>query len=449
MIAPNPTPTLSLKKPNPWRLGHQISLGLIACGFLILLVAAVGQGTRHPLAFLLSSAALLTLGTIGHVHFAFGTSPAGIKNHGIMRSGLTARGALAWIIAVFLTGFYCLMYWHPASLTHLTRMVDPVSRLLRARPADVYFLYGFFYTVAILLMGFRAAIKYRQSAYQLVRTGSIVFFQLVFAFMLPSLLAYFREPERYPSYFWPLSYKDLFPETAHSLMTHPGSLGKFLLLWSILMAFIATPVLTYFFGKRWYCSWVCGCGGLANTLGDPWRQLSNKSLKAWKIERILIYSVLVLITVTTGLLWVASATGPGALQTAALNLKKGYGFVIGMIFSGVIGTGFYPLMGTRVWCRFGCPQAAILGLLQRYFSRFRITTNGAQCISCGNCSTYCEMGIDVRWYAQRGQNIVRASCVGCGLCSAVCPRGVLNLENGPREGRINPSLSLVDDLKAG
>jgi len=81
-----------------------------------------------------------------------------------------------------------------------------------------------------------------------------------------------------------------------------------------------------------------------------------------------------------------------------------------------------------VWCRYGCPMAAILGIQQKLFSRFRITTNGGQCISCGNCSTYCEMGIDVRAYAQKGENIVRASCVGCGVCSAVCPRGVLKLE---------------------
>jgi ferredoxin len=46
------------------------------------------------------------------------------------------------------------------------------------------------------------------------------------------------------------------------------------------------------------------------------------------------------------------------------------------------------------------------------------------------------MGIDVRAYAQKGENIVRSSCVGCGICSAVCPRGVLKLENGPLENRI-------------
>jgi ferredoxin len=47
------------------------------------------------------------------------------------------------------------------------------------------------------------------------------------------------------------------------------------------------------------------------------------------------------------------------------------------------------------------------------------------------------MGIDVKAYAQRGENIVRASCVGCGICSAVCPRGVLKLENTDEENRLN------------
>jgi ferredoxin-type protein NapH len=124
--------------------------------------------------------------------------------------------------------------------------------------------------------------------------------------------------------------------------------------------------------------------------------------------------------------------------------SKPYGFFIGSIFSGVIGVGFYPILGNRVWCRFGCPMAAYMGLFQRFKSRFRITTNGGQCISCGNCSTYCEQGIDVRAYAQKGENIVRSSCVGCGICSAVCPRGVLNLENGSEKNRINSNPIIIE-----
>jgi len=173
------------------------------------------------------------------------------------------------------------------------------------------------------------------------------------------------------------------------------------------------------------------------------RHLSDKSLRAWKLERITVYAVLVIVTLLTAYLFIDRSS------TFALWMRKIYGAVIISAFAGVIGVGFYPIFGTRVWCRFGCPMAAILGTMQRFFSRFRITTNGAQCISCGNCSKYCEMGIDVRWYAQRGQNIVRASCVGCGMCAAVCPRGVLSLENGPRDNRTPEPISLTLPQKSG
>ena len=158
--------------------------------------------------------------------------------------------------------------------------------------------------------------------------------------------------------------------------------------------------------------------------------MSDKSTKAWKLERIVIYTVLGLVILTTAALWIDYSSTGSAYGSWAGKYREWYGFYIGALFAGVAGVGFYPVLGTRVWCRFGCPMAAVLGILQRTFSRFRITTNGGQCISCGNCSTYCEMGIDVRDYAQRGENIVRASCVGCGVCAAVCPRGVLKLENG-------------------
>jgi len=154
----------------------------------------------------------------------------------------------------------------------------------------------------------------------------------------------------------------------------------------------------------------------------------------------MIYSVLVFaVVMTVGVLYTYFTGASELLGINTFSMRQIYGAFIGAGFSGVVGTGFYPIMGNRVWCRFGCPLAAYMGIVQKFKSRFRITTNGGQCISCGNCSTYCEMGIDVRAYAQRGENIVRASCVGCGVCAAVCPRGVLKLENDSNTNRINTS----------
>jgi polyferredoxin len=286
------------------------------------------------------------------------------------------------------------------------------------------------YTLAILIFGFKYILKYRHNRYQIVRTGSVMFFQLCFAFTIPEILDGLNKPSMDLKNMWPLNYYFFFDWNLDKLLTG-GNLGMFMLVWGIAMILVISPILTYFYGKRWYCSWVCGCGGLAETAGDPFRQLSDKSLKAWKIERWLIHSVLVFAIIMTIMVIYTYLTGQSQiLFLNSYNIREWYGFLIGAVFSGVVGVGFYPIMGSRVWCRFGCPMAAILGIQQRFFSRFRITTNGGQCISCGNCSTYCEMGIDVRSYAQKGQNIVRASCVGCGVCAAVCPRGVLKLENG-------------------
>jgi len=284
------------------------------------------------------------------------------------------------------------------------------------------------------VFGVRMLMKYRHNRYHRIRTYSVMFFQTAFAWFLPNLLVRLREPYMEFNGLWPLKYDYLWPSKIGQFQD-AGAIGVFLMFWALVAALVATPVLTYRYGKRWYCSWVCGCGGLAETLGDPWRQLSSKSTHAWKLERWLIHSVLALVLLTTAVVW-ANHTW-GFLGDWSGRMQQWYGFYIGAVFSGVVGVGFYPLFGNRVWCRFGCPQAAILGLIQRCFSRFRITTNGGQCMSCGNCSTYCEMGIDVRAYAQRGENIVRASCVGCGVCAAVCPRGVLRLENGDPSDRFD------------
>jgi len=425
-----------------------------------------------------------------------------VKNEGVWFKSLSNRGVVGWILALFLTFGYITLYFFPAWLglgakgmpnTGFIAWFDPISLFFNGSAASQWFVYGFLYTLIILIMGVKFIIKYKNNNYQIIRTISLLFFQLCFAFIIPEIMASLNQPAMDLKNMWPLNYYFFFDWNIKKLLSS-GYFGLFLMVWGIALTFIISPVLTYFYGKRWYCSWVCGCGGLAETAGDPFRHLSDNSETAWIWERRIIYPVLFLVCLMTLTIldsffrknpetyWItfshfkviilvllAGIIALGIWQKGwlkgvskwskigfislgiilfiaiafswsyqkpvllinALKLREWYGFYVGAIFSGIIGVGFYPLMGSRVWCRFGCPMAAILGIQQRFFSRFRITVNGGQCISCGNCSTYCEMGIDVRAYAQKGENIVRASCVGCGICAEVCPRGVLKLENGP------------------
>lgn len=506
---------MSISNPHPPIIDgvQKIAVAIATAGLLILLLAAFDVQAIMDSIFLAGSLLLISIGVILFSYRAYKTKEPGIRNDGIWMSSITNRGIWAWALGVFLTGFYVLLYWYPQYLglqeganSGLIAFFDPLSHALKGSAASQWFVYGTLYTLAILVFGIRFIWKYRHNKYQVLRTISVMFFQLGFAFLIPEFLQALNYPYNDFKNMWPLNYY-FFDEWNIKAMLSSGNLGLFMLIFGVVMIFLISPVLTYLYGKRWYCSWVCGCGGLAETAGDPFRHLSDKSLRAWQIERWLVHSVLVFAFLMTaaviysffhnnaggyfinkGILVVILLVIMGTLSVAFLffrpwrqkidrkaiiilitifgissilllasyfggranaffidhyTLRKTYGFLVGAAFSGVVGVGFYPLMGSRVWCRFGCPMAAILGIQQKIFSRFRITTNGGQCISCGNCSTYCEMGIDVRAYAQKGQNIVRASCVGCGICAAVCPRGVLKLENGSKD-----IFNKTDDLRA-
>ena len=408
------------------------SIGIIADNKLLFLFLSFGLGILGSLLFILTGLFLEPI--------------AGIKNQGIYLNAATNRGWVASLVFVFLVTFYILLYFNPHLIVNWTTIVDPLKQLfIKDGIASQWFLYGILYCTSMIVMGIRMFIKYRNNQYQIVRTGSVLFFQIIFAFLLVELLPLFGLPGADLKNAWPLDY-NFFTDWNVQNYLKAGHLGKFMFFWGVILSLVVVPVMVYFYGKRWYCSWVCGCGGLAETLGDPYRQLSDKRLIAWKIERWTIYPILILAIVMTivvgyntyNIINLPENVGDSTLfGINAYKINEWYGFAIGSIFAGVIGTGFYPILGNRTWCRFGCPLSAYMGLIQRFKSKFRITTNGGQCISCGNCSTYCEQGIDVRAYAQKGENIVRSSCVGCGICAAVCPRGVLKLENASEKGRIN------------
>ncbi|MFB9052066.1 4Fe-4S binding protein [Formosa undariae] len=509
--------SMSLANPDALNITNKqkIALAIGVIGLFIMALALLNTDFPNKGLFLTLSLVAIFGGVIVYSREAYLNKLEGIKNDGVWFKSISSRGVLGWILGVVLTSFYIVLYFFPKYLglgtdgeanTGLIALFDPLSHLLSGRDASQWFVYGVLYTVAILAFGYKFLLKYRHNRYQQLRTGSVMFFQLGFAFLIPEFMYVMNNDLPYYDLksIWPLNYY-IFDEWSVKGFLSTGNIGIALLLFGLLSIFVITPILTYKYGKRWYCSWVCGCGGLAETAGDSFRQLSSKKMSAWKLERWLIHTVLVFSVVMTaamvysylgyekndfwltrgvfislviGLLTVVFVAvmyfkrqefgkdaKMGAIGYAVVialllimhftgttehlffikagTLRAAYGLYIGSIFSGVIGTGFYPILGNRSWCRFGCPMAAILGFQQRLFSKFRITTNGGQCISCGNCSTYCEMGIDVRAYAQKGENIVRSSCVGCGVCSAVCPRGVLKLENDSMEGRINPNEILL------
>lgn len=444
---------------------HPIARKVAGYGIWLSLIPSISAAFGHPIgsgwpAFLLAFGPF-TFFSLLYIWAGYAGTTPGIKHDGVFFNQLSGRKIGAIVLGVVLTGLYVLLYWFPETLGFrgwgaeaggVIALLEPLSQLLRGTHADQWFLYGFLYTLAVIVMGVRMFYRYRHNRYHIIRTASVMFFQLAFAFLLPALLIAFSQPEFYFTYFWPLKPEYLFPARIGELTSKAGGVGLFMVGWGIIASFVLTPILTWRFGKRWYCSWVCGCGGLAETAGDPFRQLSSKKMAAWKFERWSIHLTLVAVVGVTAMLWINSVTEGAILGAASARANQVYGFFVGMVLSGVVGVGFYPLMGSRVWCRFFCPMAAILGIGQRFASRFRITTNGGQCMSCGNCSTYCEMGIDVRAYAMRKKNIVRASCVGCGVCAAVCPRGVLKLENGDTikdrfDGAAHPLKDLLGALK--
>ncbi|TNJ43844.1 4Fe-4S binding protein [Tamlana fucoidanivorans] len=505
--------SMSLAKPDALGISnmHKVALCIGIVGLFILILALCHVDFPNKGLFLTLSLGLIALGIVLYSRASYVNTMGGIKNDGVWFKSVSSRGIWGWMAGVILTTFYIVLYFFPKYLglgengaenEGLIGLFDPLSQLLSNRPASQWFVYGTLYTLAILTFGVKFILKYKHNKYQQLRTLSVMFFQLGFAFLIPEFMYVMNNDLPYYDLknIWPLNYY-LFDEWSVKAFLSSGNIGLGLLLFGIISIFVITPILTYKYGKRWYCSWVCGCGGLAETAGDSFRQLSSKKRYAWQIERWLIHLVLVFsVVMTTAMIYtylgydsndfwltrglfislvigfltlifvgvmifkrqeLAKDAKYGALGFFTIilllafmhttsttehlfyinsgTLRSAYGLYIGSIFSGVIGTGFYPILGNRAWCRFGCPMAAVLGFQQRLFSKFRITTNGGQCISCGNCSTYCEMGIDVRAYAQKGENIVRSSCVGCGICAAVCPRGVLKLENQSMKGRINPN----------
>jgi ferredoxin len=214
--------------------------------------------------------------------------------------------------------------------------------------------------------------------------------------------------------------------------------------------FLVIPVAVWFFGKR-YCSWFCSCGNLAEAVGVlPWgakwvrlHTPRGESARRWEVLQVYVLAFAVLFGVLLLLDGLRLFTAPSVLSA----MQSGQDFLIDFLFGSIVGVGAYPLLGSRIWCRYGCPMAKgmqLFGWVTR--SRFAVVPND-KCRGLGLCTQACPMGIDVASYAHKDKRPIEVAfgletvCVGCGGCIDVCPVNALSfapLASG-RWGVVNKS----------
>ncbi len=284
-------------------------------------------------------------------------------------------------------------------------------------------LYGVVYTALITAYGARALGKYKDDPYQTKRYSTLIASQWLIYFILPWALYYAGYSEWWRT--WTISLP--FPLGYYGLWQPARELFQGTALpWAVasIVAFLVVmPVVSIYHGKR-FCSWVCPCGGLADTVGDQWRHRAprGQGVRRWESME----TVILVVTVLMSIYLISGYRGfiaPG-------QAKNAYKAVVDIALASIIAITLYPFAGTRFWCRFACPLAKWMELWSRWTGgKLKIVAND-ECISCGECTRYCQMGIDVRAFAQREQALSNqtTSCVFCGICVTVCPVDVLHLE---------------------
>lgn len=190
-------------------------------------------------------------------------------------------------------------------------------------------------------------------------------------------------------------------------------------VWAVFLTFVVIPLVTVRWGKL-YCSYVCSCGALAETVGNGFRHRGPKGDAPRKWER-------------AGFVFIVLAAVATAADLYGFRGLLGlYNVWVGTFLAGAVAIGLYPFLGQRVWCRMWCPLAFWMNFWGRW-SRFKITAEKGKCIDCNVCNQYCQMGIDIKSRALRGQDVTLADtpCVGCGECVVRCPMQILHLGDPP------------------
>lgn len=265
--------------------------------------------------------------------------------------------------------------------------------------------FNYFFCLLILTFGLIAYRRHR-SKYMKVMIITLSVVQLVFCMALPYWVFKTTIPLNAG---WPY-----FPE----VLWATGSL----VLWYYAISFILIPVAVYFYGRRAWCSFVCGTGALAETVGDPYRGRGAKGAGTPAFFTAFRWALVAITAIVT----IAALGGFSGDKLFNLIFLVVFILLIRTVLMNAVSIIFMPRLGTRVWCRYFCPQGLLLGLISRA-GRFVLVKDEKLCKGCGTCNSNCSMGIDVKG----GPAVIRSGdCVGCGVCVEMCPHKALSMTAG-------------------
>ncbi len=336
-------------------------------------------------------------------------------------------------------------FWPFAPEDLLGSVPDLLHVELGFRAVDGAFWGTAIYALLIVVFGLRAFRKY-PAPVQKKRYLCLIGFQAVFLFGIPELVApalihsfgeggwvwnLFGGDRAWKFYGlsvpWPLNIWALIDAPSWTATGNRGVVVGWLLA-AAAVSFGLIPLFVRYHGER-FCSWMCGCGGLAETLGDFWRHLAPRGASSYKAEkagRVILFAAVPVTLLILNDAW--GFVAQGALYNVKVFAEQWYTLMVDFMLASVVGVALYPVLGNRVWCRFFCPLRAYMEILARKFAKITITSND-KCIGCGECTRYCQMGIDVQRYAQRRKALDNSdsACIQCGICIQVCPMEVLSI----------------------
>ena len=353
--------------------------------------------------------------------------------------------------------------WWQDQVSERSSLIGTLAISLKSRS----FYYTLLYTLLIFIFGWRR-IKRRKTPYVTVQTTVLFLIQLFPLFLLPEiilpLLGYngvfdsgmgksivdalfpsYISAQELASHHWPewghpraywhaYSFIFAWPLGVYTVFTDTPQVAWLVI--GAIQTFVILPIIVMKWGKGAYCSWICSCGAMAETLGDLQRHKMPHGPRWNKLnmlgQAILLIAVILLLIRILG--WIYPETWMNQLFALLLKGENSdyqlvnafsYKWLVDIFLAGILGFGFYFKYSGRTWCRFACPLAALMHIYSR-FGRFAIASEKSRCISCNQCSSVCHQGIDVMAFASKGKAMTDPQCVRCSACVQICPTGTLS-----------------------